>query len=204
MSEFWVLKNVTWSGQRHTTVIHTDSFSSIQVLQDPYPKDNIWLISDTQESIAQYGSRGGLLILNYITIHVQIPGNDRADDLTKEGTRIEEVEWNIPPSISQTRNLINKNIQSKAKDIYQHEGKLSKSITWHSTVTQCASKVKQEMSRIQHVAIYRLRLGYRCNWEIARTSKKECPSCSRSTYHPLLHYILEGEMTHNHLALIWM
>ncbi len=44
---FKCLKNVTWSGQRHTTVIHTD------------PKDNIWLISDTRESIAQYSSRVG-------------------------------------------------------------------------------------------------------------------------------------------------
>ncbi len=50
------------------------------------------------------------------------------------------------------------------------------------------------------MAIYRLRLGYRCNWEIARTSKKECTSCSRSTYHPLLHYIPECEITHNHFG----
>ncbi len=62
-----------------------------KVLQDPYPKDNIWLISDTQETIAQYSSTRGLLILNYILNHVQIAGNEKADDLVNEGTRIEEV-----------------------------------------------------------------------------------------------------------------
>ncbi len=49
-------------------------------------------------------------------------------------------------------------------------------------------------------SMYRLRLSYRCSWEIARLSKKECPSCSRSTYYPLLHYILECEMMHNHFG----
>ncbi len=191
------LTNVTWSGHRYTTIIHTDSLSSIQVLQDPYMKDNIWLISDTQESITKYSSRGGHLILNYLPSHVQISGNERDDNLAKQGTRIEEVEWNIPPSISQTKKLARKNIHSKASDIYQLEGKLSKSITWHSTVILGTPKVKMEMSRIQHVAIYRLRLCYRCSWEIAKPQRMECLSCSRITYQPMLHYILECEMTHN-------
>ncbi len=32
------------------------------------------------------------------------------------------------------------------------------------------------------------------------SKKKECPSCTRSTYHPLLHYILECEMTYTHFV----
>ncbi len=82
-----------------------------------------------------------------------------------------------------------------------HEGKLSKYIAWHSTVTQCVPKLQKEMSRIQHVVIYRLGLGYRCSWEIAGHQQMECPSCSRSTYQPLLHYTLVCEMAHNHFGL---
>ncbi len=125
--------------------------------------------------------------------HVQIPGNESADDLAKEGTRIEEVEWNITPRISQAIQTINKNIHSKAKDIYQHEGTLSKSITWHSTVTQCAPKVKKEMSRIQHVAIHRLRQGYICSWK-----KASPPPQKKRNVHPA-----PGPLTIHCCTIFW-
>ena len=42
---------------------------------------------------------------------------------------------------------------------------------------------------------YRLRLGYRCTWEIVNQEERECNYCEQVTEEPLLHYLLECEAT---------
>jgi len=46
------------------------------------------------------------------------------------------------------------------------------------------------MTRSNATILHRLRLGYRCHWEIAERFPKECQRCHAIVEEPLLHYVL--------------
>lgn len=95
-------------------------------------------------------------------------------------------------SCSQFKKIIRKNIYSET--IKQHlscVGKGSTSAVWYKTVTDYRQlNVPSNMPRDYAVILHRLRLGYKCNWEIAERILRECSYCQLNTEEPLLHYLL--------------
>ncbi len=171
-------------------VFHTDSMSAIMALQQDDPADNICLITDTQRLIQEHVQHGGSITINYVPSHVGIAGNETADRMAKKATLKDNITMTIPPSISQNQKLAKRHLSRLAKQAYRDQIGQSDSITWHNTASNNIM-VPKHLNRVQQVALNRLCLGYRCNWEIDRRVLRECPECSRPTQEPLLHYVLE-------------
>ena len=70
------------------------------------------------------------------------------------------------------------------------------SANWYKRATNLQpSPVNKYTSRKLAVIIARLRLGYKCNWEVIAPQNRECTICERPTTTPLLHYLLECHQT---------
>ena len=72
----------------------------------------------------------------------------------------------------------------------------ARSATWYRQATHMKPHpiVKLTTRNLQTI-IHRLRLGYRCTWEIVNPEERECNYCEKVTEDPLLHYLLECEAT---------
>ena len=55
--------------------------------------------------------------------------------------------------------------------------------------------IPRSTGRQAEVAIFRLRLGYQCKWEISKATDVECPECDQMTDQPLAHYLIECPST---------
>ncbi|KAK7075916.1 hypothetical protein SK128_003949, partial [Halocaridina rubra] len=68
----------------------------------------------------------------------------------------------------------------------------SPSTWWYKTTTDLRRiTLPKSLRRSTEVNVYRLRLGYKCTWQIVENIIKECTFCQVASPHPLLHYILE-------------
>lgn len=68
----------------------------------------------------------------------------------------------------------------------------SPSASWYKTTTEYETiSIPRSMSRKDAVIVHRLWLGYRCSWEIAERTPRECVHCKEITDMPLTHYLLE-------------
>ncbi len=171
------MKDLTWTTRKHQTVIHTDSMSAIRALQCKNPPDNVNLITHTQAQIIHYTKRSGCLTINYVPSHIGIHGNEEADRLAKIGSRLEEQEYVITPSASQMKKCVRKVIKARAYATYEGQQPGSDSITWHMLVAK-GLPFKCTTTRNQLVAIHRLCLSYKCDWEIGVTKELDCPLTS--------------------------
>ncbi len=106
------------------------------------------------------------------------------------GFRLEEQEYALTPCASQMKKSVRKVIKTRAYATCEGQQPGSDSITWHMLAAK-GLPFKGTTTRNQQVAIHRLRLGYKCHWEIGVSKELDCPECNSSTSKPLLHYILE-------------
>ena len=172
--------------------IHTDSLSSIHTLTHNKHKDNIQLITSTQLIMQQLQDQQCTIYINYIPSHVGIMGNEEADMLAKLATALPTVHHTIPTSMNQYFNHYKHNIITRLANITKQKIDKHTSVKWHQQVTQNKyTKPPKIFDRQTEVAWYRLRMGYRCVWNLKETLLKECQHCSRPTCTPLLHYLLE-------------
>ncbi len=86
-------------------------------------------------------------------------------------------------------------IKARAYATYEGQQPASDSITWHMLAAK-GLPFKGTTTRNQQVAIHRLRLGYKCHWEIGVPKELDCPECNSSTSKTLSHYILECCYSH--------
>ena len=174
-------------------VIHTDSLSSVQALKNTKPKENINLLSSIKQLSQQLHSQERSLCINWIPSHTGIPGNDKADELAKAALSAPSVQLRVQPSLSQIKSLANKHL---TKSISNHHslwvGRGSDSANWHKAATNLTPPpIFPTTSRKLAVIIHRLRLGYKCNWQLEEPLDRPCDHCSNITTAPLLHYLLE-------------
>jgi len=171
--------------------IYTDSLSAIQALYKS-PDENIMLMTTLLYKIQVLHKKGSQVILNWIPSHIGIIGNEIAERAASEATLYQNINFHIPPSCSQIKKTIRLNFQREI--VNQHLACVSKgsySASWYKTVTNYQRvNITNTMPREQVVIIHRLRLGYKCNWEIAERVLRECTYCQQETTEPLLHYLL--------------
>ncbi|XP_066958312.1 uncharacterized protein [Macrobrachium rosenbergii] len=87
-------------------IIHTDSKSSMQALQQIRIKENKALLAGIKSLLYQHSERGRPVTMNWILSHIGIPGNDTADELAKSTRYIDRVQIHIQPALQQIKNAI--------------------------------------------------------------------------------------------------
>ena len=85
--------------------------------------------------------------------------------------------------------------QVKQCTLSQHHARVtsgSPSATWYRAVTRYDHpNIPRLMPRKTAVIIHRLRLGYRCSWEVVENTVRDCTHCDEEAVElPLLHYLL--------------
>lgn len=185
------------SYHRQNIIIHTDSLASLQSLQSHWPSDNRNLITSAKKLCHIIFESGGTVTFHWIPSHVDIVHNDVADSLAKTATTLPTVDIrSIRRSRSQLKNIIYHKSRLLQNNIIHTAQPQSRSLRWLQSVTSFKPlKISHTCSRTVQTRISRLRLGYRCSFEICRTQATNCNHCHLGTAEPLLHYILECPVT---------
>ena len=185
------------SNERGPVVIHTDSMSSLQALKQTRLKENINLITSILGLLKQHQLQGRQVTLNWIPSHIGIHGNDKADELAKQAIMSTTIQYQIQPSLQQFKGKTKPSLQ-QAHPIHHNYwvNHNSPSATWYKEATLLEpSPITKNTPRKLAVIIARLRLGYKCCWEIIQPRDRECSHCNQLTNKPLLHYLLECPIT---------
>ena len=108
-----------------------------------------------------------------------------------------EINLNIQPSLKQLKNLTKNTIkQAGALAIQAQVDQQSRSALWYKAVTDLAPNlITRDTPRKLATIIARLRLGYKCCWEIINPVDRECNHCNNNTNDPLNHYLLDCSVT---------
>ena len=135
--------------------------------------------------------------LNWIPSHIGIPGNESADRLANESLRTDTIAIKVQRSLGQVK-AVAKEYEKKSQ-IENHQmwtDKNTRSATWYQQATHMNPHlIVKSTTRNLQMIIHRLRLGYRCTWEIANQEERECNYCEQVIEEPFLHYLLECEAT---------
>lgn len=133
------------------------------------------------------------LVILWISSHFGIQGKDNADIAAKTTTKFLHVQITVHPSRSQLNKRSSKVLsQFKLKDHCEWVARASPSAQWYKATTEYQPhSVSKLTQRHLGTIIHRLRLGYKCSWEIVRPEERDCILCEESTTSPLLHYLLE-------------
>lgn len=127
--------------------------------------ENVNLISSIVAKIELLHSRGQQVIIGWIHSHTGIISNEEADKAAYSAKRVLHIAPRIPPSLSQLKATLHRNIYISARNqhlvwIYRNSS-LAK---WYKEVTQCSPPpTLRNTPRSHTVIIHRLRLGYRCS-----------------------------------------
>ncbi len=128
--------------------------------------------------------------------HVGIPLNEMADTAAAAGRRLPQVTVNPNRSRTQLKNDFKSNARLERTRSLTAQTPNSASLTWRRVATGNRTLTSTPaIPRSAEVAIYRLRLGYRCKWEIQETREAECPECDHPTTQPLAHYLAQCPIT---------
>ena len=184
-------------------VIHTDSKSSLQALQNRRPKENVILIKQIINLLCLHKGRGKQVTLNWIPSHLGIYGNDQADKLAKESIISNSIASIIQPSLSQYKGLT-KSIPRR--DILQHLNywvdNHSASAQWYKSTTNLTPSPTDKFTpRDVAVMAACLRLGYLSCWQVIQPiNPQKCKHCEVIPPFSLFHYLLECPSTHTFRA----
>ncbi len=172
--------------------IHTDSLTSIQSLQTLQPTDNKELITAAQQRLQRISEQGGMITIHWVPSHIGIPANEQADQVAAAATALTTITVRPPHSKSPLKKDYEKSISSSQTQRITALRPGSRSITWRRTAAgDRPFRMPRSIGRKREVAIYRLRLGYRCRTQIKGPVEVECTHCDQNTSHPLVHYVLE-------------
>ncbi len=180
-------------------IIHTDSKAALQILGQKQWEDNVEIITTILYLGAVAKGKGLNITLNWIPSNVGIPLNAKADEIAKLATRHPVIHKTIQPSLENIKNIITKKLSHLNKAyLHQRIAEGSPSATWYLQATKLERlNIPKGIHREIAVRLYRLRLGYRCNWEIGEPRQRKCIFCQTVTEKPLLHYLLECEATND-------
>ncbi|XP_063590245.1 uncharacterized protein LOC134767129 [Penaeus indicus] len=178
----------------HSTIhIFTDSLSAIQTIKKNQATDNLKLVTTILFHIQQLEEQGKTLSLWWIPSHVNISGNESADAAAKNSLCFSTINGHITPSLSRLKKQVRRATYEVL--LIEHRAWViagSPSANWYKIVTDYNPPFSVTTLPRKSAAVYhRLRLGYRCNWEIDIKVPRPCTLCTMITDEPLIHYILD-------------
>ena len=184
-----------------SSIIHTDSLSALHAINAHIPSDNRRLISTIHQQLRKIADHGGQLILHWIPSHVGVPLNEMADQLAFTATQKQTIQVHTQPSKSHLKTRISSRLHQQWRNLNSRSLPTSRSLTWRRTTSQDKRHCTLTfIPRQLEVRIFRLRLGYRCIWEIANRQFRDCSYCDAPSDDPLLHYVLECPLTSQHFG----
>ena len=179
------------SVNKENIVIFTDAMSVLQALENSTFKDK--KIRNLSAVIGQFISTHAVdITLQWIPGHAEVPGNDRADALAKQGAMKTQINTNA--SIDTAKQTIK---QQKRRIWLREWSETDKgrSIYYHMTSPDSSDSLNQ-LKRNEQVTIFRLRSGHTTlNKHLARIGAKdnpECPLC-RNHEESVQHHLFECE-----------
>ncbi|XP_069992289.1 uncharacterized protein [Penaeus vannamei] len=194
MAELYAIKlDLTYALTTEHTIIHilTDSLSAVYALQKTHHLDNVHLLTTILFKSTQLENQGKSITFRWIPSHVNILGNDQGDLAAKQSLSQDHT-----IHVSTRLNLLKRTLRKTTFAVlhiehwaWVHAG--SPSALWYKLVTDYNPPFATATSRQSAAIFHRLRMGYRCNWEIYLRTTKACQHCDTVTNEPLLHYILD-------------
>ena len=178
-------------------VIHTDSKSALQAIRREDMKENSLLMSSIVACLELHKVQSGPVCLHWIPCYIGIPGNESADRLANGSLRRDTIAIKVQRSLGQVKTVAKE--YEKKSQIENHQmwtDNNARSVTWYQQATHMnPHPIVNSTTRNLLTIIHRLRLGYRCTWEIVNQEEMECNYCEQVTEEPLLHYLLKCEAT---------
>ncbi|KAG0714112.1 hypothetical protein GWK47_014768 [Chionoecetes opilio] len=150
-------------------VVHSDSRSALQVLQQlSPPTDNVRLTTTILGLAQRIAAQGRHVRLNWVPSHVGLRGNEAADEAARAVTS------NKPEMEASSRQA-----------------------AWYAKATAYRPLLPaRQLSRADEVKLHRLRLGYRTLEELRDDfESRQCDHCGHLARHPLRHYLLSCPAT---------
>lgn len=174
-------------------LLHTDSQSSLQALQDIFSTNA--LIQEMHQLLTDLMKQGRKITLMWIPSHQGIPGNELADAAAKEATRLP---LHVPTSIPHIDAI--KYISRKLHNHWQTSWKESSSSKLHEVTQHSRMKYPlQNFKRQDQVIITRLRVGHTKithSYLLDRTLPPTCTNCHSKI--SVRHIISECPLYHLH------
>ena len=189
--------NYSLHNEQGPVTIHTDCKSAVQALQQIKIKENKSLLKNIQYLLYQHKTMNRQVTINWIPSHIEIYGNDQADELAKTTRHIANVQIKVQPTISQIKKQLAPTIKNIMKEEIKTQARLgSPSSNWYLQATDLVPHpVTKGTPRQLAVIIHRLRLGYKATWQMIEGVARPCNYCEDTPDAPLMHYLLECPQT---------
>ncbi|XP_068209172.1 uncharacterized protein [Palaemon carinicauda] len=185
-------------GKQGDTTIHTDSKGAIQAISNNKLQENVRLLSTIRATAQIHAQRGRKITLNWIPSHVGVQGNEAADRLANEALKCTSIGVSLSKSLKQIKNLLIQNCLSRVRSDVR-DAALGGSMTarWYTQVTDMdPHDITRDTNRRIAVITHRLRLGYKCCWQIIGDEVRPCQHCeAQPAGDPLDHYLLHCPST---------
>ncbi|KAG0724394.1 hypothetical protein GWK47_040647 [Chionoecetes opilio] len=181
-----------------TVVIHTDSWTGLQALQQPHPKDNVRLITTILGSLQSLVAQGRRVRLNWIPSHVGVRGNEAADAAAKRAASGPSVTMlHVPPSLQQLKAQARRAAAHCAHQTHRELEARKRQAAWYAAATDYHPlDATQQQPRADGALLQRVRLGYCTREELQEDFEGQvCDHCEMHTRRPLVHYLLSCPAT---------
>lgn len=137
---------------RRKVVFFVDSQAAILALSESTPTDCEFTMT-CRELLSSMLSGGWDIVLQWVPSHVGVYGNERADELAKQGTSLPQP--NNPVSLTSARSTIESAVETYTRDILSR-GCAGK--RWEGLVRE--QRVSRDLPRAEAVAKFRLITGH--------------------------------------------
>ncbi|XP_050724605.1 uncharacterized protein LOC127002567 [Eriocheir sinensis] len=174
-------------------VLHTDSRSSLQVLQQwRPPADNVRLVTTILGLTHSIAAQGRHVKLNWVPSHVGLRGNEAADAAVSAATSMPAITSNVLPSLQQVKVQARRAAAGSAEDLHRQAERHSWQGAWYARATEHRPlHPRRELDRADQVTLHRLRLGYRTLQEMRNGfAGRRCEHCEAVAHRPLVHYLV--------------
>ena len=192
--------NHALNNHRLDVVIHTDCMSLIHAICQVEPRDSVFLLTSILLLLQQIRDQGRRVIVNWVPSHIGIPVNEAADRAARAAaTGPSAAPLPVFPSRAELEQSTKKTMLRRALRRHRTLANESHSAKWYQVVTAYEPlRLSRWLSRGDENRLFRLRLGYKCRWEVLpriQPEESSCPHCNEVEVTNLLHYITECPAT---------
>ncbi|XP_076032972.1 uncharacterized protein LOC143020437 [Oratosquilla oratoria] len=135
--------------------------------------------------------QGRIVVLNWIPGHIGLPGNEEADRKARKPATNHHMDGGIGvlPSPAEILTIATRTLTRREVENHKLMAPMRPSALWYKRTSNYEKLATgMRLSRPQEVILHRLRLGYRCFWEIAGR-QEDCQHCGAVGANTLVHYL---------------